>query len=796
MKLRFLLFMMTALLSVGAWAVDDISLSVVKAGMSPNWAASVSDGNEVTLNSGGAVEWALFPAISTANYTGVEVVFAAAPTIAEGQSVSLSVYYEGEDEAVSTTYESGTTLSATFAADKKVSMVALTTGWSEQGAQHATFTLSSATIKGASGTATAPSANLSLPFGKITAPGGWGLTKSEDTQNLTISQYASAGWTFTTAVNTTEYTGINLTLTQAPAEGGSITIKYDGWSSAEGADNSAFEQKISVNASTTSVVADFDKTGTVTGIYFNGDGWHDPENAEDQPLGDLTYGIGNCYLVVASAETPTEPTTDVLVKDDSKSVDADDAHTEVYNLGTQSLTVSVEKTEDSENSGTYNTNGTISASATTSGDVTTVTLTPNPDTSYKLSKLTVEKVTEANKAEARAYAPRRANGPGVGNYVETKKVGDNYTFTMPKENVIVTALFAEKPVKPTMTYVKPTRTITNTAGSAGTLHYTLNNGEEQTSSSDVVLDRIKVNTTVKAWITNISDDDDKSDEVEETFYVTAAPTAILNGNNTVTLQLTTGSEAPGANTAVETLYYTTDGSDPTTSSYQLNSSSTIDITEDMTTIKMLAVDADGNYSEIVEQSVAYAYYLTASKGWTTYYNNYSKTFIVPAGLKAYIVTGVSAPADGQSGTIEVAGKEVIAPNTPMLIYNEGATTTSYTLTVTEDQTITGTATEFKGVDVATPLPNDGKLRYVLVDDVFLRTMSGTLPAYRCYLEFGSTAAAARRFSINVGDNTTAIETVGIATLEGEGQYYDLQGRRVTQPQKGIFIKNGKKVVVR
>ena len=280
MKRRILLFVMTALLSVGAWAVDDISLSVVKAGMSPNWNASVSDENEVTLKRGGAVEWALFPAISTANYTGVEVVFAAAPTIAEEQSLYLSVYYEGDDEAVSTPYESGTTLSATFAADKKVSMVALTTGWSDLETQHATFTLASATIKGASGAATAPSANLSLPFSKIAAPGGWGLTTPEGTQDLVISQYASAGWTFTTAVKTTEYTGINLTLTQAPAEGGSITIKYEGWSSAEGADNSAFEQKISVNASTTSVVADFDKTGTVTGIYFNGDGWH--ENDADK----------------------------------------------------------------------------------------------------------------------------------------------------------------------------------------------------------------------------------------------------------------------------------------------------------------------------------------------------------------------------------------------------------------------------------------------------------------------------------------------------------------------------------
>jgi len=784
--------------------VDDISLSVVKAGMSPNWAASVSDENVVTLNSGGAVEWVLFPAISTANYTGVEVVFAAAPTIAEGQSVSLSVYYEGEDEAESTTYESGTTLSATFAAGKEVSMVALTTGWSAQDALHATFTLASATIKGASGTAAAPSANLSLPFSKI--PAGWGLTKPDGTQNLVIEQYASAGWTFTTAVNTTEYSGINLTLTQAPAEGGSITIKYDGWSSAEGANNSAFEQKISVNSTTTSVVADFDKTGTVTGIYFNGDGWH---ASDADKLGELTYGIGDCYLVVASSGTtePTEPsdpdTENELVKNDASTVDTNNAHTEVYTLGTgtdaKTLTVSVEKTKDSDDSGSYNTNGTITATATTSGNVTTVKLTPNPAPGYKLPKLIIEKTVDAGSANARKRAP------ATGVFITADKQADGtWTFTMPESSVIISATFALKPQKPTLDYNKATRTITinNTEyvegnSATATLHYTLNNGTEKTTDASATTEAITVNTAVKAWITNNSDDNDKSDDATETFNVAAKPTvSYTDGDNTVSLSLT---DATSTNTADSKLYYTTDGSEPTISSTELTEAGTINITEGMTTIKVLALDADGNYSEIVTQGVAYAYYLTASKEWTTYYS--PKTFTVPTGqngLKAYTVASVTAPTNGESGTIELSEpQQVIAKNTPMLIYNEYAgTTDKYRVYTTTDQTISGTASVFKGADTDFAIPNDGKLRYVLVDGVFLRTTSGTLPAYRCYLEFSSTPAAARRFSINVGDNTTAIETVGIATLEGEGQYYDLQGRRVTQPQKGIFIKNGKKVVVR
>ena len=752
MKQRILLFVMTALLSVGAWAVDDISLSVVKAGMSPNWAASVSDENVVTLNCGGAVEWALFPAISTAYYTGVEVVFAAAPTIADGQSVSLSVYYEGEDEAVSTTYESGTTLSATFAADKKVSMVALTTGWSEQGALHATFTLSSATIKGASGTATAPSANLSLPFSKITAPAGWGLTIPENTQNIVISQYSSAGWTFTTAVKTTEYTGINLTLTQAPAEGGSITIKYEGWSSAEGADNSAFEQKISVNASTTSVVADFDKTGTVTGIYFNGDGWH--ENDADK-LGDLTYGIGNCYLVV---KTSTPPSSD----------------------GTYAVNIASDMA-----------NGTVTSDHTKADAGETVTLTITSDAGYKLSKLIIEKTADAGSANTRT--------PAVGDFVTADKQTDGtWTFVMPACPVIISATFAQKTLEPTLAYDQATRTvtITNTEYAEGnsvtaTLHYTLNNGTEQTTTDASVSEVITENTAVKAWIVSTGTGD--SDNVEETYSVAAKPTvSYTDGENKVSLALTAATDK---NTADSKLYYTTDGTNPTTTSTAMTADFTINITEGMTTIKVLALDADGNYSEIVTQSVAYAYYLTAAQQWTTYYS--PKTFAVPAGLKAYTVTSVTAPANGESGTVVVAEQTVIAKNTPMLILNESAgTTDQYRVYTTDDQTITGTASEFKGVATATDMTDDGKLRYILVNNVFLRTTGGTLPANRCYLEFDSTSAQARSFSITVGDKTTAIESVGITTQEGEDLWYDLQGRRVMQPQKGIYIRNGKKIFIR
>ena len=46
------------------------------------------------------------------------------------------------------------------------------------------------------------------------------------------------------------------------------------------------------------------------------------------------------------------------------------------------------------------------------------------------------------------------------------------------------------------------------------------------------------------------------------------------------------------------------------------------------------------------------------------------------------------------------------------------------------------------------------------------------------------------------DGTTSIKDLTPALSEGEGEWYTLQGQRVAKPGKGLYIKNGKKVVVK
>ena len=94
-----------------------------------------------------------------------------------------------------------------------------------------------------------------------------------------------------------------------------------------------------------------------------------------------------------------------------------------------------------------------------------------------------------------------------------------------------------------------------------------------------------------------------------------------------------------------------------------------------------------------------------------------------------------------------------------------------------------------------------------VEDILMMTIEGKLvhptavgdmKGFRGYFVMHDAPASARAFSINFGDG----ETTGIIPIRTENGstnaegIYDLQGRKVTQPTKGIFIQNGRKVIIK
>ena len=107
-------------------------------------------------------------------------------------------------------------------------------------------------------------------------------------------------------------------------------------------------------------------------------------------------------------------------------------------------------------------------------------------------------------------------------------------------------------------------------------------------------------------------------------------------------------------------------------------------------------------------------------------------------------------------------------------------------------TVTKSEASLKGVYASTNITNSDK-NYVLSSNVIypVGTAGAIIPAYRAYIQVAQPAA--RSLTFFVDGEATAIEGISNDVMEN-GDIYNLQGQRVQNAQKGLFIQNGKKVV--
>lgn len=80
----------------------------------------------------------------------------------------------------------------------------------------------------------------------------------------------------------------------------------------------------------------------------------------------------------------------------------------------------------------------------------------------------------------------------------------------------------------------------------------------------------------------------------------------------------------------------------------------------------------------------------------------------------------------------------------------------------------------------------------------LKSSVTTIPGNKAFLVLTNAEAQAKGFVLEFEDGgTTGIETIENSKNSTEdGVYYDLQGRRVENPTRGVYIVNGKKVVIK
>lgn len=73
-----------------------------------------------------------------------------------------------------------------------------------------------------------------------------------------------------------------------------------------------------------------------------------------------------------------------------------------------------------------------------------------------------------------------------------------------------------------------------------------------------------------------------------------------------------------------------------------------------------------------------------------------------------------------------------------------------------------------------------------------------IKAFRCTFNFAVTLSegAASRIAMSFEEKATDINDINVAEDDSSDEYYNLQGQRVDTPAKGVFIKGGKKILVK
>lgn len=193
--------------------------------------------------------------------------------------------------------------------------------------------------------------------------------------------------------------------------------------------------------------------------------------------------------------------------------------------------------------------------------------------------------------------------------------------------------------------------------------------------------------------------------------------------------------------------------------------------------------------------------VVSAAGYATYFNS-AEAFTMPASMSGYVwdegnIVDVYAPA------------QVVPANEPLVIKAPAGNYALWFTSSTEETYKSYGMNELEGTDVETAIPDDDAYFYGLslnassdpasVGFYWMNPTGAafTNGAHKAYLKLAKSTPAGSQavngFPFN--GTTTGIEQIE-AGADAKNAIYDLSGRRVNKAAKGIYILNGKKVLVK
>lgn len=217
--------------------------------------------------------------------------------------------------------------------------------------------------------------------------------------------------------------------------------------------------------------------------------------------------------------------------------------------------------------------------------------------------------------------------------------------------------------------------------------------------------------------------------------------------------------------------------------------------QDAGTIYTFKVTSNANAQITKIEIFGYVNAEVGTNGYATFANgNKLDLANLPDGLTAY-----KAAIDGNTVKFTDAEKfnQAVPANTGMML--KGAVNTTYQIPVIEESTsVTGNA--FLVNEDGTTFDADKDYNYfglkknTLIFGLF-NPSEVAIPANKAYLKVAKNGGARELVCVFDDGETTGINNVERMAIENDC-YYNLAGQRVAQPTKGLYIVNGKKVIIK
>lgn len=177
----------------------------------------------------------------------------------------------------------------------------------------------------------------------------------------------------------------------------------------------------------------------------------------------------------------------------------------------------------------------------------------------------------------------------------------------------------------------------------------------------------------------------------------------------------------------------------------------------------------------------------AASGYSTLVSIKALDFKNVEGLQGYVATSVNK----EESKVTLTEVESVPVKTPVILKGTpGATYTIFTTTSPAELPAAGNLLRGSATESTALAAGEA---YILYNGAFYSNEAGNLPAGKAYLP-ASTVNGAREMSIVFDSEPTAIAAPKASTRHTD--IYNLQGQIVNTPSKGVYVVEGKKVVVK